>query len=234
MNEAKRHLQVVPAESSDSAEADLLRDSELDAAAEAEVAAEAMPINWTEIDWDDLVPRLLLLAMSRLSRMTWRGRRNDMPPGAAEAEDFVNDAIAKTIAGVRVWSRNNCTLFQHLAGVVVSDISHAAEAAENRLTLAASGRSDQADDWPPDTIDDRPDQEERALWRSEQRRLLGHLDEVDPKLAHMAELILIEDIDGSSELSNRLDCSVAEIGNLRKRLKRALQVFVMAGEELQL
>ena len=34
-----------------------------------------------------------------------------------------------------------------------------------------------------------------ALWRSEQRRLLGYLDEVDPQLAQMAELMLLEDIE---------------------------------------
>lgn len=222
MNEANRHLHVVPAESSDAAEPARAEENEADAASD-------MPA-WAAVDWDDLVPRLLLLAMSRLSRMTWRGRRNDVPPGAAEAEDFVNDAIAKTIAGVRVWSRDNCTLFQHLAGVVVSDISHAAEAAENRLTLAADGRKEDAGGWPPDVVDERQDQEERALWRSEQRRLLGHLDEVDPKLARMAELILVQDIDGSAELSERLGCSTNEVANLRKRMKRALRVFLMAGE----
>ncbi len=179
------------------------------------------------VDWEDVVPRLLLLAMSRLSRMTWRGRRNAPPPAAADAEDFVNDAIAKTLAGVRVWSKANCTLFQHLAGIVVSDISHAAEAAENRLTLADDGRPG---GWPPDGADERPDQEERALWRSEQRRLIDHLDEVDPMLARMAELMLVEDIDGSAELASRLDRSVAEIANLRKRLKRATRAFVLAEE----
>lgn len=192
------------------------------------------PVVWSAVDWDDVVPRLLLLAMSRLSRMTWRGRRDAVLPGAAEAEDFVNDAITKTIAGVRVWSKENCTLFQHLAGVVVSDISHAAEAAENKLTLSAGGQQDTEDGWPPDLADEHPDQEQRSLWRSEQRRLLGHLDEVDPRLAQMAELILVDDIDGSAELAERLRCSTREVANLRKRMKRALRIFVVAGTELEL
>lgn len=192
------------------------------------------PSAWATVDWDDLVPRLLLLAMSRLSRMTWRGRWNASPPGAAEAEDFVNDAIAKTIAGVRVWPEDKCTLFQHLAGVVVSDISHAAEAAENKLTRARDVRADHPEDWPPDRADDRPDQEQQVLWRSEQRRLLGYLDEVDPKLAQMAELILIEDVDGSAELADRLDCTTNEVANLRKRMKRALRVYLLAVEDPEL
>lgn len=192
------------------------------------------PKFWADVDWGDLVPRLLLLALSRLSRMTWRGQRDAVPPGAAEAQDFVNDAIAKTLSGVRVWSKDKCSLFQHLAGVIVSDISHAAETSENKLLLAADGRGERFDDWPPDRVDDVPDQEQRMLWRSEQLRLLGHLDEVDPKLAQMAELILLEDVDGSAELAMRLDCTTNDIANLRKRLKRALRVYMLAVEEPKL
>ncbi|MEZ5935002.1 MAG: hypothetical protein R3F54_24335 [Alphaproteobacteria bacterium] len=211
----------------------VVTDNAGEAAHAAEVAASPAAVDaatWAAVDWDDLVPRLLLLAMSRLSRMTWRGRRHAPPPGAAEAEDFVNEAIAKTMAGVRVWTKESCTLFQHLAGVVVSDISHAAEAAENRLTLGDGAGQGESEGWPPDQADERPDQEQQALWRSEQRRLLGYLDKVDPKLAQMAELILIEDIDASAALAGRLDCTVNEVANLRKRLKRSLRVYLLAAE----
>lgn len=186
---------------------------------------------WAAVDWDDLVPRLLLLAMSRLARMTWRGQCNAINPGAAEAEDFVNEAIAKTMAGVRVWSRDTCTLFQHLAGIVVSDISHAATAAENRLTLADDGRSERIGGWPPERADELPGQEEVAVWRSEQRRLLAHLRAIDPVMGDMAELILVEDIDEGSELARRLDRSVSDIANLRKRMKRAVQAYLVSDQE---
>jgi hypothetical protein len=190
-------------------------------------------IDWAAVDWDDLVPRLLLLAMSRLARMTWRGWRSQggsMLPGAADAEDFVNEAIAKTMAGVRVWSPDACTLFQHLAGVVVSDISHAATAAENRLTVADDGR---VGGWPPDRADDLPGQEQLALWRSEQQRLFDYLSGVDPLLSRLAELILVEDIDATSELVLRLGRPAADIANLRKRLKRAARAFLLAGQDGQ-
>ncbi|MGI9434091.1 MAG: hypothetical protein ACR2Q4_04555 [Geminicoccaceae bacterium] len=181
---------------------------------------------WTAVDWEDLVPRLLLLAMSRLARMTWRGRWNAVTPGTVEAEDFVNEAIAKTIAGVRFWSPETCTLFQHLAGVVVSDISHAATAAENRLTLAGDGNSERDGGWPPDRIDEAPGQEQTTVWRSEQRRLLDHLHAIDPVMGNMATLMLVEDIDESSQLARRLDRSVADIANLRKRMKRAVRAYL--------
>lgn len=181
--------------------------------------------DWATQNWDDLVPRLLLLAVSRLYRMTWRGRRGETPPGAAEAEDYVNDAISKTISGVRAWNPGNCTLFQHLAGVIVSDVSHAATSTENRTTMAAP-RDPPGDRWPPDPADDSPDQEQAAEWKSEQRRLLKHLDEVDPELAVMAGLMLVHDMQESDALAEAMDVSAAEIANRRKRLKRAVAAYI--------
>lgn len=185
-------------------------------------------IDWKEQDWDDLVPRLLLLAVSRLYRMTWRGRRGENPPGAAEAEDYVNDAIAKTISGVRVWNPENCTLFQHLAGVVVSDIGHAATSVENR-TSAAPPDDPPGDRWPPDTADDAPDQERATEWKSEQRRLLQHLDRIDPDLAIMAGLMLLHDMQETEALARAMKVEPSEIANRRKRLKRAVAAYMAEG-----
>lgn len=187
-------------------------------------------IDWARQDWDDLVPRLLLLAVSRLYRMTWRGRRGEAPPGAAEAEDYVNDAIAKTIAGVRIWDPGRCTLFQHLAGVVVSDIGHAATSTENRTTMAPP-KDPPGDRWPPDSADDAPDQEQATAWKSEQRRLLHHLKEIDPELAVMAGLMLIHDMQETQALSEAMEVPPAEIANRRKRLKRAIAAYIAGTPE---
>ena len=181
--------------------------------------------DWAAQDWDDLVPRLLLLAVSRLYRMTWRGRHGEAPPGAAEAEDYVNDAISKTISGVRVWNPGNCTLFQHLAGVVVSDISHAAESMENRTTVAPPHNPGD-DRWPPDPADDAPDPERAAEWRSERNRLVGWLEASDPELARMAELMLTRDMQDTESLSRELGVPGSEIANRRKRLKRAVRAYM--------
>ena len=183
-------------------------------------------IDWQAQDWDDLVPRLLLLAVSRLQRMTWRGQRRGPPPGASEAEDFVNDAISKTIAGVRIWSPEACTLFQHLAGVIVSDISHAAGSMENRTTLRETAGSDASVSLIADVGDEAPDQETVAVWRSEQRRLLEHLDRVDPGLRAMAELMLVQDLQETADLSRAMAVPAAEVANRRKRLKRAVRAYL--------
>lgn len=193
------------------------------------VIMSAEDIDWAKQDWDDLVPRLLLLAVSRLYRMTWRGRRGEAPPGAAEAEDYVNDAISKTISGVRVWNSGNCTLFQHLAGVIVSDVGHAATSTENRTTMAPPD-DPPGDRWPPDPADDSPDQEQAVAWKSEQRRLLKHLDGIDPELAVMAGLMLVHDMQESEALAEAMGVPAAEIANRRKRLKRAVTAY-MAAEE---
>jgi hypothetical protein len=181
--------------------------------------------DWAAQDWDDLVPRLLLLAVSRLYRMTWRGRHGEAPPGAAEAEDYVNDAISKTISGVRVWNPGNCTLFQHLAGVVVSDISHAAESMENRTTVAPP-KDPPGEGWPPDPADESPDPEREMEWRSERNRLVGWLGASDPDLAAMAELMLIRDLQDTESLSRELGVPGTEIANRRKRLKRAVRAYM--------
>src|SRR5262249_21125794 len=183
-------------------------------------------IDWQAQDWDDLVPRLLPLAVSRLQRMTWRGQRRGPAPGAAEAEDFVNDAISKTIAGVRIWNAEACTLFQHLAGVIVSDISHAAESLENRTTLREMAGSDASVSLIADVGDDAPDQEDTALWRSEQRRLLAHLERLDPALRVMAELMLVQDMQETADLSQAMAVPPAEVANRRKRLKRAVRAYL--------
>lgn len=182
-------------------------------------------IDWTAQDWEDLVPRLLLLAVSRLSRMTWRGRRRGPTPGAAQAEDFVNDAIAKTMAGIRAWDPDRCTLFQHLAGAVVSDISHAAESSDNRMTVSAAAADPDAE-WPPDTADDGPDPEQAVLWQSEQQRLIDHLEGVDPMLGRMAICMLVDDRRETADLCMALDVAPSEVANLRKRLKRAVRTFI--------
>ena len=94
-----------------------------------------------------------------------------------------------------------------------------------------TGAPSRSGGWPPDQAHDVPDQEQVALWRGEQRRLLDHLRAIDPVMGEMAALILIEDLDHTSELCKRLDRSPAEIANLRKRLKRATNAYLLADRD---
>jgi hypothetical protein len=186
-------------------------------------------VDWRLQDWEDLIPRLLLLAISRLRRMSWHGERRGAPPGAAEAEDFVNDAVSKTIAGIRIWNPAACSLFQHLAGVIVSDISHAAQSTENRATLRDGGAPMGGASVTAMIADAAPSQESVAAWRSEQRRLLDHLTALDADLGRLAELMLLRDMQETTELCAALGVSAAEVANRRKRLKRAVQGYLAEG-----
>jgi DNA-directed RNA polymerase specialized sigma24 family protein len=176
-------------------------------------------IDWPAQDWKQLIPRLYLVAIWRLRRHKGAVLR------VREAEDLVNEAIAKTIEGARTWTPKNCTLFQHLAGVIASDIWHAVNSSESRLRVSQQGCLDGGVLWPPDIADETPNQEHVEEWRSEQRRLLDYLNRVDPKIGKMAELTLLHDVKETVDLCRFLDLAPSEVANLRKRMKRAARVY---------
>ena len=74
--------------------------------------------------------------------------------------------------------------------------------------------------------DGAPDPESVIAWRSEQRRLLDHLDALDADLRRMAELMLVGDMQETADLSRALAIPAAEVANRRKRLKRAVQAYL--------
>jgi hypothetical protein len=170
------------------------------------------------------MPRLLLLAGSRLAR--WRSRTVNFE----EAEDFVHDAIAKTMSGVRVWKREACDLFHHLAGVIVSDMSHSSASLESRMIARNNGHANGHTTWPPDIPEPGPNQEEALLSSSGRRELLEHLSQIDPKLAKMAELMLGRDLWERRELAEALATTPADVANLRKRLYRAVRAFLTGSD----
>jgi hypothetical protein len=195
-----------------------------DASANHWTAGRAMTVDWMQVDWEDLMPRLLLLAASRLSRLRWRGTRAGAP-SIADAEDFVSEAITKTMEEVRVWNRDTCSLFQHLRGVIVSDINHAAESWDNRRMC----------NHPEDDGMDRPDgvadPESVAAWRSDEAHLLGYLHEHDPEIGRMAELFLVHDLRETEELSRQLGVPLAAVQNRRRRMKRAVRRYLSENEK---
>jgi hypothetical protein len=196
-----------------------------DASANHWTAGRAMTVDWTQVEWNDLMPRLLLLAASRLSRLRWRGMRAGAP-SIADAEDFVSEAITKTMEEVRVWNRETCSLFQHLRGVIVSDINHAAESWDNRRICNHPDDADGMD--RPDGV---ADPETVAAWRSDEAHLLAYLHEHDPEIGRMAELFLVHDLRGTEELSRQLGVPSAEVQNRRRRMKRAVRRYLSGKDQ---
>jgi hypothetical protein len=134
--------------------------------------------------------------------------------------------MAKTFAGTRIWNPQACTLFRHLAGVVDSEISHAANSTEARLTRFGDGRPNGTTGAPPEVPDQAPNQEERALRLTEVRRLMDYLERIDPKLAQLAGLILEGGLDQTKDLCRELAVVPREVANLRKRLGRAVRTYL--------
>ena len=178
-------------------------------------------INWAAQDWEDLMPRLILLAVLRLSRLVLLADYKGQTARESEAQDFVDAAISKTLSGRSAWDPDDRTLFEHLARIVVSDITDQAGPASSPLAGAVTGGGERANDGAGGSPD--PQQES---WRSERRSLLDHLYDKSEKLGEMASLMLLENCLETGELANALEVVPQEITNLRRRMKREVRDYI--------
>jgi hypothetical protein len=173
-------------------------------------------VDWTQINWEDLYPRLLLVA-SKLRRLTWRGKHWGPIPGTPTEQDFVQEAILKTMDGTRTWSRE-ISLFQHLAGVILSDINHLATSEENKTTALADDTVVQIQDY-------RSSPETMVLRKRQEEQFLNYLEGKKPKLRQLAHLILYERVRTSAHFMVKLNLSFQEVESLKKALRRATEEY---------
>lgn len=157
-------------------------------------------INWTAQDWDEIVPRLMLVAVLRLARLASEGDRQGLPASFADAQDVVVQAVSQTISGLREWDQDDDTLYQHLARIVVGGIS------------AKAGLS--------------PSEGPGEGWRDERRQLLDHLYDKDERLGEMASLMLLENCCDTTELATALEVVPVEVTNLRRRMKHEVRDYI--------
>jgi hypothetical protein len=181
--------------------------------------AEAGDLDWTQIDWNGLYPRLLLVAEGRLNRLIWRGKSFGPIPGGHTSHDFVQAAIEKTKGGIRVWN-TEISLFQHLAGVILSDINHLANSMENQIT--------RFDDQNVIQIEDRrATPEASAIRKSQEETFLAFLHAKNPHLKTLAFSILHDPMRlGSLELATKLNLSICQLDSLKRALRRATEEFL--------
>lgn len=182
-------------------------------------AAIPNPMDWTTIDWADLYPRLLLIAAGKLNRLSWRGQRFGAIPAGKTATDIVHDAIVKTMSGQRAWNQQQNSLFDHLAGVVSSEISHLVLSRENRTTLRADEKILQL-------IDLREDPESIAIRKAQEQDFLVYLEKKKPVLRSLAESILYDANADTPSLMIKLKLSWREVESLKKALRRAAEAFL--------
>ncbi len=163
-------------------------------------------VDWTAQDWDDLVPRLTLLAVLRMARAAMDDGQHGVALAIADAEDIVSRAIAETMSGQHPWDQDGDTLYAHLARAVGSGV------------LAKAGLMTASHDG------DDPGGE----WRSDRRQLLDHLYDKSDKFGEMASLMLLENVHQTAELATALEVVPVEIGNLRRRMKREVRDYIAA------
>lgn len=170
---------------------------------------------WSDIDWDDLVPRLILYAHRKINRLIWRGSKSKTLPDGQDAQGIVQTAIAKTIAGDRRWKQEKHSLFKHLKDVIDSEISHLVNRNENRSFHVSD-----------ETIETQPcsrfSPEDAVLLKQEKNRLIDFIYKKDKDAGRLARIMLEKEIDDNIGLSNELGISVREVENTKKRLKRSV------------
>jgi hypothetical protein len=180
---------------------------------------DARDLDWTEIDWNDLYPRLLLVAEGKLNRLIWRGQSFGPIPGGHTSHDFVQAAIEKTKGGIRAWNPE-ISIFQHLAGVILSDINHLANSSENQITRFDDQKVIQIEDH-------RATPEASAVRKSQEETFLAFLHEKNPNLRILASSILHDPTRlGSLELATKLSLSICEVDSLKRALRRATEEFL--------
>jgi hypothetical protein len=182
-------------------------------------------IDWTAIDWGDVYPRLLLVAARKLNRLSWRGRRFGAIPGAKTAADIVHDAIVKTMSGQRAWKPRQNSLFDHLAGVISSDVSHLVESRENCTAVV--------DENIIQLLDHHEDPETIILRKAQEHAFLIYLAEKKPMLRTLAELILYDANAATPDLMAKLELSWRDVESLKKALRRATEAFLHGADGRQ-
>lgn len=182
--------------------------------------AEPNDVDWTQIDWNDLYPRLLLVAAGMLNRRAWRGKYFGPAPGAPTPHDFVHQAIEETMSGERVWNRD-VSLFQHMVGVIRSKISHLSTSQENKVTQREDDKIVQIADY-------RINPEAAAIRKAQEEAFLAFLEAKKPALRQLAYWMLHEPIRDTPELTVRLNMSVRDVDSLKRALRLATEEYVKA------
>jgi hypothetical protein len=183
--------------------------------------------DWASIDWADRYPRLLIFAAGKLKRLRWRGEPFGAIPGAATPKDVVHDAIVKTISGVRQWNRTTTSLFDHLVGVISSNVSHLVQTAENRRTLRADEKILVIEDI-------REDPETTDIRRLQEQKFLSYLENKRPVLRQLAESILNDPAANTTlELAIKFNLSIRQTESLKTSLRRATKEFLEKEQALK-
>jgi DNA-directed RNA polymerase specialized sigma24 family protein len=173
---------------------------------------------FTDLDWEDLYPRLLLATKGRMSRVRWRGQQWATAPMGLLAEDFVQIAIKEAMSGERRYDSSK-SLFKNLYQIVSSEISNVVQSYENKNV------EHEDDDNIINFVDYRDSPETAAIYTQMVDRFLIYLEARDLPAKQVAEQIILCDLVKSLELSVELRRPVSDIENTKKRLRRLCREY---------
>lgn len=175
--------------------------------------------DWSAVDWDEITPRLLLYASRKMERRGWRGASPGWGEFYLSPEDVVHTAIAKTMSGERAWNPSRIDLFYHLIMVIKSTISNLVRSADNAQLRGETEGFERI----PSTSADDPERVAEA--RSQLSHFLSFVRREHPDLERMVMTMVNDGALTAPELASKLGCSVRDIYNLRKRLRRAVESY---------
>ncbi len=197
-------------------------------------------------DWDDIYPRAVKFAVSKLSFMT--GTPREGLPKADEAHDIVNEAIRKIIEGCisndtdvtekghRKWEPSRGPLLNYLFSVIKSDISHLYESEDylstSRMPITEESNEDECieaeellkrscvPEKHADGINPDPQQSpEEIQIANELRDKLLKAVEGDGELEGIV-LCMLDGFEKPGDIALQLGIKTSVVNNAKKRLKR--------------
>jgi hypothetical protein len=175
-------------------------------------------VDLSGIDWDDQYPRLVHFAHEKLQRLRWRGKRGGAIPGGMRPEDFVHEAIKKTLSEERTLNLD-ITPFAYFAGLISSLINHLVESPDNTKTLEVD--DDKIIPFP----DPQEDPEQALIRKSQEQEFLAYLGKKKPVLRRLAELMLYDPA-WKLCLTDKLNLSSTEVDSLKRALRRTTKDFL--------
>lgn len=161
-------------------------------------------------------------------------------PTAETTEDFIQEALVRTISGNRKWYPEEKKLLFHLMNTVASLIVDWSESAKNRYEVrrppmgAAAFFVDEQDcgDWLEDVASSEPSPEAVLMRKEEYDKLMNRLTDVLRPVPHALNVLMCK-CSGSTgkETAKILDLTAKEYEALDRRIRRAAEVIQVEFED---
>lgn len=186
--------------------------------------------------WEETIPKLTYYALKKIKRRYWLGVFGGPTPAATEAEDIVMKCIKKVLDGQRCWEPEKYPdLYRFLLGVIDSEVSHLVESWENRYflreeALAGDCNGEETKDFWQAVPDLNPTIETKLINQEIEEKSEKFFQEFyesvqdSPKLQMVLDSIFEGHIK-RADIAENIGITVKEFDNLKKQLRRRLQLF---------